>query len=87
MAGVCLASRVDDSAGHVTQICVSPQHRSQGVGREMLRRTLTSLARQGCDVASLTVTASNKPAVTLYEKFGFTILRRFSAFIWERDGE
>ncbi|MEZ5363582.1 MAG: N-acetyltransferase [Bryobacterales bacterium] len=87
VAGVCLASRVDDSAGHVTQICVAPQHRGLGVGREMLRRTLTALARQGCEVASLTVTASNKPAIELYERFGFTILRRFSAFIWERDSE
>ena len=84
VAGICLASRVDEAAGHVTQICVSPSHRGQGAGREMLRRSLAALSRQGCDVASLTVTASNAAAIRLYEAFGFAVLRRFNAFIWER---
>ncbi len=84
VAGVCLASRVDHYAGHITQICVSPLFRGRGVGREMLLRSLGGLARQGCELATLTVTASNQAAVGLYEDFGFRILRRFSAFIWER---
>jgi ribosomal protein S18 acetylase RimI-like enzyme len=85
LAGLCLVSRVDQDAGHITQICVSPAHRRQGAGREMMRRSLAALARQGCDFASLTVTASNVSAVRLYEDLGFTVLRRFSAFIWERE--
>ena len=84
LAGVCLTSRVDHRAGHITQICVSPGLRGRGVGREMLARSLAALARQGCDVATLTVTASNTSAIALYEQFGFSVLRRFGAFIWER---
>ena len=87
VAGICLASRVDHGAGHITQICVSPGYRGRGVGREMLRRSLDALARQGCEAATLTVTASNRAAIQLYEAFGFTVLRRFSAFIWERGEE
>jgi ribosomal protein S18 acetylase RimI-like enzyme len=83
LAGVCLASRVDQAAGHITQVCVAPAYRGQGAGREMLRRTLAALSRQGCEIASLTVTASNAPAVRIYERYGFTVLRRFSAFVWE----
>ena len=84
VAGICLASRVDQASGHITQVCVAPSYRGLGAGREMLRRSLASLGRQGCDVASLTVTASNKAAIALYERFGFIIHRRFNAFIWER---
>ena len=84
VAGVCLASRVDQASGHITQVCVAPSHRGQGAGREMLRRSLEVLVRQGCQVASLTVTASNKGAISLYERFGFRIHRQFNAFIWER---
>lgn len=84
VAGVCLASRVDHGAGHITQICVARSFRGRGVGRELLTRSLAALARQGCQAATLTVTASNASAIRLYEAFGFETLRRFSAFIWER---
>jgi ribosomal protein S18 acetylase RimI-like enzyme len=37
----------------------------------------------GCKSASLTVTAANADAVSLYERVGFRTVRRFSAFVWE----
>ena len=83
ISGICLATRVDADAGHVTQICVSPRDRGMGVGRELLRRTLLSLRASGCDTASLTVTASNTGALTLYQQMGFRPAQRFSAFVWE----
>lgn len=83
ISGICLATRVDEDAGHVTQICVSPRDRGRGVGRELLRRTLLSLRSCSCDTASLTVTASNTGALTLYQQMGFRPTQRFSAFVWE----
>lgn len=83
ISGICLATRVDDAAGHVTQICVSPRDREMGVGRELLRRTLLSLRSCSCDTASLTVTASNTGALRLYQQMGFRPTQRFSAFVWE----
>jgi ribosomal protein S18 acetylase RimI-like enzyme len=83
ISGVCLSTRVDLDAGHVTQICVSPRDRGLGVGRELLRRTLLSLSSCACDTASLTVTASNTGALRLYQQMGFRPTRRFSAFVWE----
>ena len=83
--GVCLASRVDDAAGHITQICVAPEHRGTGLGRELLRRSLLAVRSAGCDAVSLTVTANNSTAIGLYERFGFQVGRRFSAFVWEAD--
>ncbi len=83
LSGLCLATQVDVDAGHITQICVSSQQRGQGIGYELLRRTLASFKGRGCDAVSLTVTASNKRAVDLYERLGYWPRRRFPAFVWE----
>jgi ribosomal protein S18 acetylase RimI-like enzyme len=83
LTGVCLASRVDADAGHITQLCVAPGERGRGIGREMLRRTLDVLAGHGIELASLTVTERNDGAVSLYRRLGFETWRRFYAFVWE----
>lgn len=83
VSGICLATRVDSHAGHVTQICVAPKDRGKGVARELLRRTLASLRANNCDAASLTVTASNRHALSLYQQMGFRATQRFSAFVWQ----
>jgi ribosomal protein S18 acetylase RimI-like enzyme len=83
MCGLSLASLVAPDIGHITQICVSPQVKGRGVGYELLRRSLGSLARQGCDRASLTVTAANTEAVQLYQRVGFRAVRRFAAYVWD----
>jgi ribosomal protein S18 acetylase RimI-like enzyme len=67
----------------VTQICVAPAVKGQGVGYELLRRSLGVLAQSGAKTVSLTVTAANRDAVRLYERVGFRTVRRFSAFVWE----
>jgi ribosomal protein S18 acetylase RimI-like enzyme len=81
--GISLTSMVAQGVGHVTQICTSPVVRGQGVGYELLRRSLVSLAEGGAAKASLTVTTANAHAVELYERVGFETLRRFPAFVWE----
>ncbi|HEY1204595.1 MAG: GNAT family N-acetyltransferase [Bryobacteraceae bacterium] len=81
--GISLTSMVARGVGHVTQICTSPAVRGQGVGYELLRRSLASLAEGGAAKASLTVTTGNEHAVGLYERVGFETLRRFPAFVWE----
>lgn len=83
MCGVSLASLVAPQTGHITQICVSPSHQGQGIGFELLRRSLTALAAHGCRTASLTVTSANEPALRLYERMGFRTRRDFAAFVWE----
>jgi len=83
MCGISLASIVAPNCGHVTQICVSPEVRGTGIGHELLRQSLLTLRAAGCVSASLTVTAANQEAVTLYERVGFETLRRFAALVWE----
>lgn len=81
--GISLASVVARQCGHVTQICVSPGVHGTGVGHELLRQSLLTLRDAGCRSASLTVTASNREAVSLYERVGFETVRCFSACVWE----
>jgi len=83
ICGICLASLVMPRCGHITQICVSPSVRGAGVGYELLRQSLTLLRSAGCRKTSLTVTASNREAIKLYEEVGFTTVRKFFAYVWE----
>jgi ribosomal protein S18 acetylase RimI-like enzyme len=83
LCGISLASLVAPECGHITQICVSPSVRGTGIGHAILRQSLTTLRDMGCRSASLTVTANNDDAVELYKRVGFTIARRFSAYVWE----
>jgi ribosomal protein S18 acetylase RimI-like enzyme len=84
MCAASMASLLAPDAGHITQICVSPTSRGEGIGREVLARSLRSLRAIGCRQASLTVTASNRNAIGLYESMGFTIRRRFAAMVWNQ---
>jgi ribosomal protein S18 acetylase RimI-like enzyme len=83
LCGVSLASIVASGCGHITQICVGPEVQGTGTGYALLRQSLTTLREMGCRSASLTVTASNRNAVSLYERVGFRTVRRFAAYVWE----
>ena len=84
LRGICLGSMVGARVGHITQLCVAPEWRGFGVGSELLRRAVDGFRRAGCDAVSLTVTASNKGAVEIYERAGFRALASFPAFVWQR---
>jgi len=83
LLGISLASLVADDVGHITQVCVAPSVRGTGLGYELVRKSLMSLAVHGCRSVSLTVTSSNRPAVKLYERMGFANRRNFAAYVWE----
>ncbi len=83
LCGVCLASLVKDNVGHITQLCVAPHLSGQGIGHELLRRSLGSFRNHGCEGVSLTVTGVNQGAISLYERIGFRTIRKFNAFVWE----
>jgi len=83
LCGICLASMVDSGVGHITQVCVAPHVRDQGLGYELIRRSLDALAKHGCTKATLTVTATNQAAIALYERMGFQKTREFTALVWD----
>lgn len=83
MSGICLGAAIGRRVGHITQLCVAPEDRNQGLGRRLLTASMNGFRALGCDTVSLTVTANNSSAVRLYETMGFAVWRRFSAFVWE----
>jgi ribosomal protein S18 acetylase RimI-like enzyme len=83
ICGISLTSLVAARVGHITQICVAPERRGQGIGSELLWRSARAFAERGCNAVSLTVTASNHGAIRLYERIGFRTIRRFRAYVWE----
>src|SRR4051812_21347269 len=83
MAGLLLASRVRDDVGHVTQICLTPEFRSRGLGKAMMVHCCRGLRKRNFSQLTLTVTEANRPAVELYERLGFETKRVFDAFVWE----
>lgn len=83
LCGASLASLVSDDVGHITQVCVAPSYQGTGLGYELMRRSMESLAKHGCRAVSLTVTAENESALRLYYNMGFVKRRTFSAYVWE----
>lgn len=83
LVGAILCSRVRYDTGHVTQICVLPEHRGLGLGKALLAATVQNLSQRKFSALSLTVTEANTPAVDLYARLGFEKKRVFDAFVWE----
>lgn len=84
MAGLLLCSRVREDVGHVTQVCVAPEHRRAGLATLLLRSCAASLAKRKFGLLTLTVTARNRNAVALYERLGFRGTHRFDAMVWDQ---
>jgi ribosomal protein S18 acetylase RimI-like enzyme len=83
VVGVILCSRVKDDVGHVTQVCLLPEHRGRGIGEALLNATSRELASRKFSLLTLTVTEANAGAVQLYKKLGYATNRVFDAFVWE----
>jgi ribosomal protein S18 acetylase RimI-like enzyme len=83
LIGVILCSRVRDDVGHVTQVCLLPEHRGEGIGEALMAATSNALRRRRFNLLTLTVTEANHRAVELYRKLGFEEKRVFDAFVWE----
>src|SRR5579885_1829845 len=86
--GLVLTSAVAPDVGHTTQLCIRPGYRGHGLGRALLQASIAALREKGFRWLTLTVTASNQPAIGLYERLGFRIRHIFPAGVWtaEPDG-
>src|SRR5262245_10568649 len=83
VAGLLLCSRVRDDVGHITQVCVLPEHRGKKIGESLIGLCTQELRTRNFIGLSLTVTEGNTKAVDLYRRLGFETRRRFDAFVWE----
>lgn len=84
LIAVILGSRVSAQSGHITQVCVHPHYRRQGLARMLLSLAAQSFLRQGAAEISLTVTEANTHAIGLYRDEGYGCSHMFDAAVWER---
>lgn len=70
--GEASISAVDTTTGFLYDVEVFPKYRGKGYGTDIMHYIMTNY-----NVTELTVEQSNTKAIKLYEKFGFTIRKRF----------
>jgi ribosomal protein S18 acetylase RimI-like enzyme len=83
LVGVILCSRIRHDVGHITQVCLAPEHRGLGIGESLIAASHRALIERNVSQLSLTVTEANRNAVELYRRIGFEEQRVFDAFVWE----
>lgn len=84
LVALVLGSRVSPQSGHITQLCVHPGYRRQGMARLLLAVAASQFVRQGVSEISLTVTEANTEAIDLYKSEGYDCLHTFDAAVWQR---
>jgi ribosomal-protein-alanine acetyltransferase len=73
ITGFSLAWTVLDEL-HLLKVAVDPELRRRGIGRELIRQTLSVALDRGCILAYLEVRMNNQAAKMMYRGFGFSPL-------------
>ena len=74
VAGYSISTLIYDEI-HVFKIAVSRRHRRKGVATELLSDTFNFYEKMGALSVILEVRTTNAPAIALYKKLGFEIIR------------
>jgi len=78
---------LDPSSGEISNIGVEPSHRGKGFGTEMIRFCLKLFKEAGMKKAGLGVNVTNKLAIHVYEKLGFSVDEQIQTYIWWKNPE
>ncbi|MBK1990417.1 ribosomal protein S18-alanine N-acetyltransferase [Sphaerospermopsis aphanizomenoides BCCUSP55] len=70
---------------HITILAIHPQYQHQGLGQALLYSLLKTASDRGLERATLEVRASNQPAISLYQKFGFKTAGRRPRYYKDND--
>ena len=71
--------------GHIVSIAVMPEYRRFGIATSLMFSATSALATYGCSEAFVEVRVTNEPAIQLYKRIGFEIVRRVPRYYY--DGE
>ncbi len=73
LIGYCGSWHILEEA-HITNIAVLPEYRRKHIGERLLRTVIDNCYKDMVKYITLEVRVSNKPAIALYEKYGFKSL-------------
>ena len=68
----------DGHRGWLYSVAVDPQHRRNGIGRELVKLAIRTLKSVGCVKVNLQVRATNSQVVEFYESLDFAVEDRIS---------
>ncbi|MFW9779997.1 MAG: ribosomal protein S18-alanine N-acetyltransferase [Candidatus Heimdallarchaeota archaeon] len=61
--------------GHTVSLAVLPPYRRQGLGTKLLKESMTAMIAAGANELFLEVRVSNQPAISLYHRAGYQIVK------------
>jgi len=79
IVGYCVSSATGAEA-EVISLAVVPEHRGAGVGRALMRHTMTRLKRRRVCTLALMVRPENQDALHLYRRLGFRVAGRIPRY-------
>jgi ribosomal-protein-alanine N-acetyltransferase len=71
--------------GHVISIAVLPEHHRKGIGNQLIKKATRAMVNYKAKECYLEVRESNLPAIKLYKKLGFEVVRSIRNYY--ADGE
>lgn len=71
--------------GHVISIAVLPEHHRKGIGNQLIKKATRAMVNYKAKECYLEVRESNLPAIQLYKKLGFEVVRSIRNYY--ADGE
>jgi ribosomal-protein-alanine N-acetyltransferase len=84
IAGMIVAWLLVDEA-HIATIATHPDHRRQGIAKELLMYALRYMSKEGAVSSFLEVRESNMPAQEMYRTFGYEAVGRRKRYYKDTD--
>jgi ribosomal protein S18 acetylase RimI-like enzyme len=78
---------ISSGVGMIPQIAVHPEYQGLELGKILVNMCFERFKKLGFGSVTLTVTPENRRAYEWYVRLGFKIVKKFGAYIWERDSE
>ena len=70
IVGMCGVKKIFEE-GDISNVAVHPDYRGRGISRQMLDMLMREAREDGVTAFTLEVRAGNRPAICLYESYGF----------------
>ena len=75
--GACMAG-YDGHRGWLYAVAVKPDHRRDGLGKELVTTTIRAMQELGCIKVNLQIRADNTAVAEFYKSLGFSVEERMS---------
>lgn len=79
-ANAVLLYRANSAQARLYSLVVHPDHQGRGIARALLETVEHAAAARGCNRLSLEVRTDNAPALRLYQKAGFQLIRQITDY-------